>query len=250
MTNPDSDPAELFHENSKHTPFDIGVSLDELPPVEPGVVLGRVRLPKVAPVRGVELEEAIARRVTCRAYDPRVPLSQDLLSRLLAFGCGFTQPANFPGLPSVPFRRAAPSAGATYPLEIYPVIIRAANILPGAYHYAPIDHSLELLRPGDFRPQLADWTLGQPYIADSGVVFVIAGFPERIRPRYKERGYRYMLLEAGHIAQNFYLLSTAYGLGATADGGFVDAAFNRLLGLNDITEIALYNVAVGVPRPG
>ncbi|MBV9927259.1 MAG: SagB/ThcOx family dehydrogenase [Acidobacteria bacterium] len=248
MTDPESDPAELFHENSKITPFDVGADLDDLPPIEPGVFLGRVRLPKVSAVRGVELEEAVLGRVTCRDYDPRVPLSQDLLSRLLAFGCGFTAPSNFP-LPSVPFRRAAPSAGATYPLEIYPVVLRALNIRPGVYHYANIDHSLELLRPGDFRTQLAEWTLGQPYIADASVVFVIAGFPGRIRPRYKERGYRYMLLEAGHVAQNFYLLSTAYGLGATADGGFVDAAFNRLLGLNDITEIALYNVAVGVPRP-
>ncbi len=249
MTEPESDPAELFHENSKVTPFDIGVGLDDLPPIEPGVVLGRVRLPRVTPVRGHELEEAIGRRVSCRAYDPRVPLSRELLSRLLAFGCGFTQPAQFPGLPSVQFRRAAPSAGATYPLEVYPVVMRAEGLLPGAYHYAPIDNSLGLLRPGDFRAALAAWTLGQPYIADAGVAFVIAGFAGRIRPRYKDRGYRCMLIEAGHIAQNLFLLSTAYGLGATAVGGFVDAAVNRLLGLNDITEIALYLLAVGVPRP-
>jgi nitroreductase len=74
----------------------------------------------------------------------------------------------------------------------------------------------------------------------------MAGFTGRIRPRYGERGYRYMLLEAWHIAHNMSLLGAAYGLGALCDGGFVDTAISRLLGLDDVTEIPLYIVAMGV----
>jgi SagB-type dehydrogenase family enzyme len=129
---------------------------------------------------------------------------------------------------------------------VYPVVLRVADLPPGVYHYANSDHSLELLRPGRFERELAAWTLQQPYVAEASVVFVLAGFPDRITPRYGERGYRYMLLEAGHIAQNFYLLGTAYGLGVLSNGGFVDAAINRLVGLNEVSEFALYTVVAGV----
>lgn len=244
----EDDAAELFHENSKITPFDLGADIERLPPVEPGVVLARVPLPKVTPVRAVELEEAIERRETHRAFDPRVNLSTELLARLLAFGCGFTRGMHVAGLPHLQFHRAQPSAGATYPLEVYPVVQRVQGVEPGVYHYALNDHSLEQIRHGHFYDELTHWTMWQPYVADTCVVFVIAGFSDRIRPRYKERGYRYMLFEAGHIAQSWYLLSTAYRLGALAVGGFVDAGINRLLGLDEVTQNALYIVAVGVPR--
>ncbi|SRR6266851_204277 len=241
--------SELFHENTKVAPYENGDDPAWLPePLAPGNVLSRFPLPKVAPRRGAELEETIHRRQTLRAFNPWAALPPTLLSRLLAFSCGYTTPVAFGGVPHIAFRRAAPSAGATYPIEVYPVILHVAGLPAGVYHYAVNDHSLELLRPGRFHRALAAWTLHQPYIADTAAVFVLAGFPERICPRYGERGYRYMLLEAGHIAQNLYLLATSYGLGVLSNGGFVDTAINCLVGLNDRTEIALYTVAVGVLR--
>lgn len=248
MSDSESDAAELFHENSKVSAFEMGFASPELPPIKPGVVLARVPLPKVAPMRGVELEMAIERRTTCREYDPRIPLSTHLLSRLLSFSCGYTHGMRGTSGAAQMFHRAQPSAGATYPLEIFPIVLRVAGVPPGVYHYSLLSHSLELIRPGLFNLVLPTWTLNQPYIAETSVVFVMAGFSERIRPRYGSRGYRYMLLEAGHVGQNLYLLSTAYGLGAMADGGFVDKTINELLGLNEITENALYIVAVGIPR--
>lgn len=251
MPDLESDAAELFHENSKVSAFEMGFDSPELPPLKPGVVLARLPLPKVAPAFGVELEMSIERRVTCREYDPRVPLSPELLSRLLAFSCGSTRAFPGPNGPGQMFHRASPSAGATYPLEIYPIVLRVAGVPPGVYHYSLHSHSLELIRPGLFNRVLPPWTLNQPYLGDTSVVFVMAGFSERIFPRYGQRGYRYMLIEAGHIGQNLYLLSTAYGLGAMADGGFVDKTINELLGLNEMTANALYIVAVGIPRaPG
>lgn len=242
----EDDVAELFHENTRITPYDVGISLGHLPALEPGVVLERHRLPTVAAGEGVALERAIERRVTSRAFDPEAILAQELLARLLALGCGFTTRRT--GVPRPEFRRAAPSAGATYPLDVYAIVRRVAGLAPGVYRYAVEDHSLELLRPGQFHGELPAWTLDQPYIADTSIVFAIAGSYGRIRPRYHERGYRYMLLEAGHVAQNLYLLSTAHRLGALADGGFVDAAIDRLLGLDGTAHAALYLVAVGVPK--
>jgi SagB-type dehydrogenase family enzyme len=248
MPDSESDAAELFHENSKVSAFEMGFESPELPPLKPGVVLARVPLPKVSPALGFELEMSIERRVTCREYDPRIPLSLELLSRLLSFSFGYTRSMPGPSGPGQMFHHASPSAGATYPLEIYPIVLRVAGVPPGVYHYSLYSHSLELIRPGLFNQGLPAWTLYQPYLAETSVVFVMAGFSERIRPRYGQRGYRYMLIEAGHVGQNLYLLSTAYGLGAMADGGFVDKTINELLGLNEITENALYIVAVGIPR--
>src|SRR5215210_7841602 len=91
MPDSESDAAELFHENSKVSAFEMGFESPELPPIKPGVVLARVSLPKVSPALGFELEMAIERRVTCREYDPRVPLSLELLSRLLSLSFGYTR---------------------------------------------------------------------------------------------------------------------------------------------------------------
>jgi SagB-type dehydrogenase family enzyme len=243
----DTEISELFHENTKITPFDNGEELSDLPPpLDPGVVLARYRLPQVPfQTNGLHIEQALVQRVTARDFDPRVPLSIATLSRLLAFSCGHTTPLlESPEQPE--FRRAFPSAGASYPLEIYPIVLRVAGLQAGVYHYSTQDHSLELLRPGEFGKSLAKWTLNQPYVADTSVAFVMAGFPDRITPRYGPRGYRYMLIEAGHIAQNLYLTGTSYGLGVLANGGFIDVAIDRLIGVNEINQMALYSVFVGV----
>jgi SagB-type dehydrogenase family enzyme len=249
VTSAEIDVAELFHENTKITPFENGEPLASLPPkLEPGVSLARIALPKVAPLAAASLEQVITGRVTSRQYDPTAVMPLETLSRLLAFSSGFTARAEPPVGGAFPFRRAAPSAGATYPLEVYFVALRVNGLAPGVYHYAIADHAVELLRYDSHGMALARWTLHQPYISDCSVVFIIAGFTARIYPQYGERGYRYMLLEAGHISQNINLLASAYGLGGLCIGGFVDAAISRLIGVNEITEIPLYMTAVGINR--
>jgi SagB-type dehydrogenase family enzyme len=242
------DVAELFHESSRIAPHAAGLSPERLPAIEPGVVLERHRLPRTAPGEGVELEQAIARRVSTRAFDAGTVLPQELLARLLAFSCGFTHPTHLRGVPRLEFRRATPSAGATYPLDVYAVVRQVSGLGPGVYHYAVNDHSLGLVRAGSFHHDLAYCSLRQQFIADSSVVFAITGAYGRIRARYPERGYRYMLFEAGHVAQNLCLLSTAHRLGAVVVGGFVDAVVDRLLGLRPGAHATLSLVAVGVPR--
>ena len=209
-------------------------------------MLQRFRLPEVGPTAGITPEEVIDRRVSCRAVRPG-RAAHEVGPLVLAFSCGYTSP--FMEAPELGFHRATPSAGGCYPVEAYPIVLNAADLPAGVYHYAPNDHSLELLRPGQYREALPAWTLGQPYVADAGVVVALAGFLDRIAPTYGERGYRYALLEAGHIAQNLYLIGAARGLGVLAIGGFVDAAINVLLGLDEVRQVALYLVAAGIPRP-
>src|SRR4051794_34539068 len=104
----------------------------------------------------------------------------ETLSRLLALSTGFTARADPAASGAFPFHRAAPSAGATYPLEVYFVVLRVSGLVPGVYHYAIADHAVELLRYGAYSASLARWTLHQPYVSDSNVVFIITSFTDRI----------------------------------------------------------------------
>jgi SagB-type dehydrogenase family enzyme len=238
--------SEFYHAGTAIALHHIGPGIPPLLPPIAGFSLARYLLPPVAE-SGVGLEQAIVRRATCRSFHPAMALSLFALSRLLGFACGLTTPSPLEAA-GVSYRRVAPSAGARYPIDVYPIVLRVHGVPPGVYHYQPNDHTLDLLRPGSFGEALAAWTLQQPYVADTGVVFALAGVGARMQARYGERGYRYILFEAGHIAQNLYLLSAAYGLGALAVGGFVDTALNRLLGLDGCGGVTLYLVAIGVPQ--
>jgi hypothetical protein len=183
MTSSDIDVAELFHENTKITPFENGDEFGSLPqPLERGISHARMVLPRAASANGVTLEYSIAQRKTARVFNSAAALPLETLSQLLAFSCGLTAGAGPEAGGAFEFHRAAPSAGAAYAIEVYPVLLRAQGCTPGAYRYEPGDHSLTLLRPGAFHQQLAKWTLYQPYVADTSVVFVMAGFTDRLRP--------------------------------------------------------------------
>jgi SagB-type dehydrogenase family enzyme len=196
----------------------------------------RVALPDPRGYAGLTLEAAVEARRSVRDYAAR-PLSSKELSRLLHAAQGITEPRwGF---------RAAPSAGALYPIELYAVVHDVAGIPPGIYHYAVQEHGLESLQQGDFRAAVMQAGLGQDFLGTAGVCFVLSAIFQRTRWRYRERTYRYVLLEAGHIAQNLYLAATAMGLGACAVGAFLDDDLNQLLELDGEQEAALYVVSVG-----
>jgi SagB-type dehydrogenase family enzyme len=196
----------------------------------------RVPLPDPRGWRGLTLEEAVEARRSVRDYATG-PLSSEELSRLLHAAQGITAP--WWGF------RAAPSAGALYPIELYAVVHDVAGLEPGIYHYAVQEHGLELLQSGDFRAAVMQAGLGQGFLGTAGVCFVLSAIFQRTRWRYRERTYRYVLLEAGHIAQNLYLAATAMGLGACAVGAFLDDDLNELLSLDGEQEAALYVLSVG-----
>ena len=196
----------------------------------------RVALPDPHGYQALSLEQAIEARRSVRDY-ASAPLSSQELARLLHAAQGITAPRQ--GF------RAAPSAGALYPVELYAVVHAVAGLEPGIYHYAVGEHALELLQSGDFRAAVMQAGLGQDFLWQAGVCFVLSAIFQRTRWRYRERTYRYVLLEAGHVGQNLYLAATAMGLGVCAVGAFLDDALNDLLGLDGQAEAALYVISVG-----
>jgi SagB-type dehydrogenase family enzyme len=195
-----------------------------------------IPLPDPHGYRGLSLEEAVETRRSVRDFSGE-PLSAEELSRLLHAAQGITEGRwGF---------RAAPSAGALYPIELYAVVHDVAGLEPGVYHYAVQEHGLELLRQGDFRAAMVRAGVGQAFLGQAGVCFVLSAIFQRVRWRYRERAYRYVLLEAGHIGQNLYLAATSMGLGACAVGAFLDDDLNDLLGVDGEEEAVLYVITVG-----
>lgn len=180
---------------------------------------------------GVSLEDALRRRRSVREFT-REQLTDAELSQLLWAAQGITHPSGY---------RTAPSAGALYPLEIY-VATR-----DGLFHYEPRQHHLMRVQTKDPRPALERAALDQDAVAAAPTVFVVSGIPRRTAAKYGGRAERYVLLEAGHVAQNLLLQAAALGLGAVPIGAFHDAKIREAMGLpND--EIPLYLVPVGHPR--
>lgn len=177
----------------------------------------------------VSVEEAIARRRSRRAFKS-TRLTRKQLSQVLWAA------------------RKAPSAGATYPLEWYLVIGTdcVEQIEAGVYHAERGDLVLERHKEGDLRLGLVEACLGQRFIAQAPVSFVIAAEYERTTRRYGDRGVRYVLIEVGHAAQNIYLECEALGLATVAIGAFHDEAVARLLDLPRQYR-PLYVMPVGLP---
>ncbi|UCC65674.1 MAG: SagB family peptide dehydrogenase [Anaerolineae bacterium] len=196
----------------------------------------RIPLPAPAGWQGLSLEETVEARRSVRDHVAG-PLSLETLSRLLHAAQGITERRW--GL------RAAPSAGALYPIELYAVVHSVAGLARGIYHYAVREHGLELVRAGDFRAAVTLAGLGQGFLGQAGVCFVLSAIFQRTRWKYAERSYRYVMLEAGHVGQNLYLAATAMGLGACAVGAFFDDQFNELLEVDGKEEAVLYVISVG-----
>jgi SagB-type dehydrogenase family enzyme len=195
-----------------------------------------IALPDPNGYQGLSLEKAIETRRSIRDYADEA-LSLEELSRLLHAAQGIT--AERRGY------RAAPSAGALYPIETYAVVHDVAGLERGLYHYSVADHTLEQLRAENLRRTIVVAGIGQDMLGQAQVCFVLSAFFQRLRWKYRERTYRYALLEAGHIGQNLYLAATSMGLGACAVGAFLDDELNNLLELDGQQEAALYMISVG-----
>lgn len=179
---------------------------------------------------GMPLAEALDRRRSVRSF-AAAPLDDRELGQLLWAAQGATGEG----------RRTAPSAGATYPLE---VLVATAQ---GLFRYLPREHALRAVDPTDLRPALADAALEQEFVATAPAVMIITAVTERTAARYgAERARRYVVLEAGHAAQNLLLAATALGLGSVPVGAFDDRQLARLLGLA-AGEEPLYLLPVGHP---
>ncbi|ABN69150.1 nitroreductase [Staphylothermus marinus F1] len=143
-------------------------------------------------------------------------------------------------------RRTVPSAGATYPMEIF-VFVRENGVIglePGIYYYDPLTHSIILIRSGDQNRKLYYACLNQKWVLEAPINIVITAVYERTTSWYGRRGFRYIYMEAGHIGQNIYLAATNLGLGTVAVGAFNDEQIKTIIGLNN-KYLVLYVFPIG-----
>ncbi|MBN1401156.1 MAG: SagB/ThcOx family dehydrogenase [Anaerolineae bacterium] len=187
---------------------------------------------------GASLWSALRDRRSVRSFGGR-PVTKLELSRLLWAAQGITHRTG-----EFAFR-TAPSAGALYPVETYVVVHQVEGIGPGIYHYQVEAHALEELQSGDFRLAVARAALNQRMAAEADAVFIWTAIFARSKWKYDERAYRYIYLDAGHIAQNVALAAVAQGLGSCQIAALYDEEVNALLGVDGQTESVLYMTVVG-----
>jgi SagB-type dehydrogenase family enzyme len=133
-------------------------------------------------------------------------------------------------------------------VETYLVVHSVEGIEPGVYHYAVETHELDQLKVGDFRTAVARAALDQKIAYRANVVFVWTVVFERSKWKYKQRAYRYVYLDAGHIAQNVALGAVALGLGSCQIAALYDDEANALLGVDGVDESVIYMTVVGRER--
>ena len=201
-------------------------------------------LPK--PENRAQLFTVIADRMSQRVFKGG-SISIAELSTILKYSCGelqFFKEGNY--FTHGRKKRAYPSGGALFPLEVYILTLKQSEGLPkGLYHYNVSGHALDVLpyTMGDEAhfPHFFSYEWVQNA---SAAVFFTCVF-SRIVGKYGDRGYRYALLEAGHAGQNMYLASTELHIGCCGLGGTQDRRIERLLGLDGVTESLVHTVILG-----
>ncbi len=197
-----------------------------------------VFLPSPVVSGGPELWDVVRRRRSRRRYTMQEVDLKDL-SQLLWATQGIT------GRVSGYLLRAAPSAGALYPVETYLWVNRVRDLSQGIYHFNVRRFCLELIYGGNYSAALKEACLGQAMLATCSVAFIWTAVIDRCRMKYGERAFRYIFMDAGHICQNLYLACTAMGLGCCAIGAFYDDEVNRIIGVDGMAESVVYIATVG-----
>jgi SagB-type dehydrogenase family enzyme len=178
-----------------------------------------IPLPPPARSGVISLEQLLSQRRSIREYSPD-SLALSELSQLLWAAQGITSPEGL---------RTAPSAGATYPLEIFAVVQRVHGLNSGVYHYQPRGYELESVSNRDPADGLSRAAFGRLTVTASAVSIIVVSVTERTAAKYGDRAHRYVILEAGHAAQNVLLQAEALGLAAVPVGSFDDAAVQDLV---------------------
>ncbi len=195
-------------------------------------------LPEPAVQGDVSVEQAILQRRSVREFGPD-PLTLTEISQLAWAAQGVTDHARG--------YRAAPSAGATFPIEIDFLITGSDDLDDGVYRYVVENHALVRRMTGDQRQPVHETSLRQDSILQAPVVMLVSGMLSRTEARYGERALRFMYMEAGHVAQNVYLQATALDIGMVVIGAFRDAELGQAIQL-ETGEQPLYVIPLGKSR--
>jgi SagB-type dehydrogenase family enzyme len=201
----------------------------------------KIELPAFEPSKAMSLDKTLWQRKSIRNYQDR-PISKGQLAYLLWASTGIQR------LEDGYEFRTAPSAGALYPIETYVVANNVKALEPGVYHYAIRSHQLELLQQRELRQQIAAAALGQGMCAIASAVFIWTAVFERCKWKYGQRAYRYIYLDAGHIAENLALAAVSLNLGTCEIGALYDDHVNAIIGVDGTEESTICMATIGIPK--
>jgi SagB-type dehydrogenase family enzyme len=200
-------------------------------------------LPAVSFLPTQTFHEILLKRQSIRDFST-TPISKEQLSYLLWASTGIQRKQN-----GFEFR-TAPSAGALYPIETYLVINNVKDIPQGVYHYNIKSHLLEEIKKGDYKTKITHAALHQNMCSTAAVVFIWTAIFNRSKCKYAQRAYRYIYLDAGHIAQNLALSASSLDIGSCQIAALYDDEVNNIVDIDGVSESAIYLSVVGVPFKG
>jgi len=252
-----SDVSELFHENTKfderylHRSSLTATDLpDDIAAVEQDYHgTETVALPEPESLAD-KLQTVLERRRSVRTFANRGVTESELGTIL---GRSIQPTAEEQAGPVSETFRPYPSAGGLFPIEAYPVVVNGDGLADGTYYYSPRTHSLRRLESGTeemhaaFEACFMDAAFSREIVSESIVTIVLTGSFSRTKAKYGPVGYRFALLEAGHLAQNLLLTAEALGMGGVPLGSFLDDRLDEFLGVDGVNESALYPIALGHP---
>ena len=243
---------ELFHENSKISRYSEALSLDEVRkcmselhdtlPFEGYPVFD---LPEKLSSLSIGIQEAIVSRTSNRNFTPQ-QLSLEHLATILFCGYGVTRDNK--GTEFIRPFRVVPSGGALYPLEIFFYSAHLENLPTGIFHYNPLLEHIRLISEGDQTEKLSQSLISPEVGKNASLIMFITAMFERSSFKYGDRSYRFVLLEAGHVAQNINLITNGLGLGVLNIGGYYDREIDDFLGIDGVTHSTIYMLAIGNTR--
>jgi len=230
-----------YSDQLSQSPQDMGLPQPPLElPLPAGVPLISLPAPAELQIPPIDLRQAIERRRSVRRYSGQT-LSQAELSYMLWLTQGVKEITNRPVT-----LRTVPSAGARHAFETILLVNQVAGLDAGLYRFAASQHALvKLTAPDDIRKRVTRACYNQVQVLHSAVTFIWAAVMERMAWRYVERGYRYLLLDAGHVCQNLYLAAEALGCGVCAIAAYDDAKINGELGLDGENLFVVYLASLG-----
>jgi SagB-type dehydrogenase family enzyme len=239
--------AWAFNRNTSNSPDQVGspTPIEPVAPFKEYATAQLVPLPAPGKLKG-SLGAAIRARLSCRQFEDH-PLPLRTLSTLLHASYGIQGQVLLDEHEML--TRPVPSGGGLYPLEVYLLVREVKGLEPGTYHYAVLDHTLERLELAPVpASRLMEIFMDQAYAADAALVVILTAILARSMVKYADRGYRLILLEAGHTIQNLNLATTSLGWGSVNLAGFWDAELGAVLDLDREVEVPVYATAVGKPR--
>lgn len=248
--------SELYHENTKLHPLTAQqmMPLSDLTTADLQAMSraykeypDRPRV-KLTPIENIDpngrtFDEVVSSRRSVRDFAD-LNMSLDELSKILHQSYGIT--GELPGKGD--FRqslRSSPSAGGLYPTEIYIAVRKVSGVEPGIYHYNVPNHEIELLIPGDPTEKMYEVCCQQEFVHNTSIIIIMSGVLARTKLKYGERGYRYVLLDIGHLGQNIYLSCASLDLAIMTTCGFFDDEANKLLRIDGVDETVMYVAFIG-----